>query len=82
MVEQILAGQGDGWMGGEGGWYQWKGGDGRERLWKGEYGTNTVLHVYVNVKMICVETFPGMRGRSDKESGRWGEIKYDIFDML
>jgi hypothetical protein len=38
--------------------------------------------VYVNVKMICVETFPGMRGRSDKESGRWGEIKYDIFDML
>jgi hypothetical protein len=32
--------------------------------------------MYVNVKMVSVETIPGMRGRYR------GEFKYDIFDTL
>jgi hypothetical protein len=32
--------------------------------------------------MIPVETIPGMRGRGIKESGKWGESSYDIFDAL
>jgi hypothetical protein len=35
--------------------------------------------MYVNGKMIPVETIPGMRGRGIKENGRGGEFKYDIF---
>jgi hypothetical protein len=39
--------------------------------------------MYVNAKMIPVETVPGIRGGGQiKESGRGGEFKYDIFDTL
>jgi hypothetical protein len=38
--------------------------------------------MYVNAKMIPVETIPGNRGWGDKENGRGGKVKYDIFDTL
>jgi hypothetical protein len=34
--------------------------------------------MYVNGKMISVETIPGMGGRGVKENDGWGEFKYDI----
>jgi hypothetical protein len=40
------------------------------------------IHVYVNAKMIPVETAPGTRGRGMKESSGWGEFKCDISDIL
>jgi hypothetical protein len=36
--------------------------------------------VYVNAKMIPVETIPGMGEGRVKESGREGKVKYNIFD--
>jgi hypothetical protein len=36
--------------------------------------------MYVNAKMIPVETFPGMGIRKESDGG--GESKYDIFDTL
>jgi hypothetical protein len=36
--------------------------------------------MYVNGKMIPVETVPGIRGGRMKESSGEGEFKYDIFD--
>jgi hypothetical protein len=38
--------------------------------------------MYVNVKMIPVETVLGIREVGIKESSREGEFKYDIFDTL
>jgi hypothetical protein len=38
--------------------------------------------MYVNAKMIPVETLPGIWGRGMKERGRETEFKYDIFDIL
>jgi hypothetical protein len=38
--------------------------------------------LYVNGKMIPIETIPGMGERRIKENGGWGEFKYDIFDTL
>jgi hypothetical protein len=38
--------------------------------------------MYVNGKMISVETIPGMGGGEMKENGGGGEFKYDIFDLL
>jgi hypothetical protein len=38
--------------------------------------------MYVNGKMISVETIPGIVGGSMKENGGRGEFKYDIFDIL
>jgi hypothetical protein len=38
--------------------------------------------VYVNAKMIPVETIIGIRGGEIKDSSREGEFKYDIFDTL
>jgi hypothetical protein len=62
---------------------------GRERVWEDEYSTNTVcsifvdicVHIYVNGKMIPVETVPGM-GVVVKENVGGGKFKYDIFDVL
>jgi hypothetical protein len=39
------------------------------------------IHIYVNAKIIPVETIPGMR-RGVKERGGEDEFKYDIFDTL
>jgi hypothetical protein len=36
--------------------------------------------MYVNAKMIPVETVPGTGGGGMKESSAGGEFKYDIFD--
>jgi hypothetical protein len=36
--------------------------------------------MYVNGKMIAVETVPEMGGGRIKENGGRGEFKYDIFD--
>jgi hypothetical protein len=36
--------------------------------------------MYVNAKMIPVDTIPGMAGI--KESGKRGEFRYDAFDTL
>jgi hypothetical protein len=38
--------------------------------------------MYVNAKMLPVETIPGIQIGGIKESGRVGESKYDIFDTL
>jgi hypothetical protein len=38
--------------------------------------------MYVNGKMIPVETVSGMWGRGIKENGGSGEFKYDIFNIL
>jgi hypothetical protein len=38
--------------------------------------------MYVNAKMIPVETFLGIRGRGKKESSGGREFKYDVFDTL
>jgi hypothetical protein len=37
--------------------------------------------MYVNGKMIPIETIPGM-GQGIKENGGRGEFNYDIFDTL
>jgi hypothetical protein len=37
------------------------------------------VHIYVNVKMIAVETTLGMGGQ---KSGGGNEFKYDIYDTL
>jgi hypothetical protein len=38
--------------------------------------------MYVNAKMIPVETVPGIRGGGMKESSGGGEFKCDIFGTL
>jgi hypothetical protein len=38
--------------------------------------------MYVNTKMIPVETTPGIRGKRIKERSGGGEFKYDIFDTV
>jgi hypothetical protein len=38
--------------------------------------------MYVNAKMIPVETIPGIRGGEMGERSGGGEFKYDIFDTL
>jgi hypothetical protein len=38
--------------------------------------------MYVNAKMIPVETVPGIRGGGMKKSSGGGEFKYNIFDTL
>jgi hypothetical protein len=38
--------------------------------------------VYVNGKMIHVETIPGMWVGGIKKNDGWGEFKYGIFDIL
>jgi hypothetical protein len=38
--------------------------------------------MYVNAKLIPVQTIPGMGGGRMKESRERGELKYDIFDTL
>jgi hypothetical protein len=40
------------------------------------------VHMYVNAKMMPVETIPGIRGVGVKESSRRDELKFDIFDTL
>jgi hypothetical protein len=38
--------------------------------------------LYVNAKMIHVESIPGIREGGIKESGGGGEFNYHIFDKL
>jgi hypothetical protein len=38
--------------------------------------------VYVNAKVVSVETVPGIWGGGIKERGGGGEFKYDIFDTF
>jgi hypothetical protein len=38
--------------------------------------------MYVNAKMIPVQTVPGIRGEGMKETSGGGELKYDIFDTF
>jgi hypothetical protein len=71
-------------MGGEqnrsflGGWYQWEGGKGvGGRIW-----CKYCVHMYVNTKMIPVETILGMGLGGIKESSGGGEFKNDILDTL
>jgi hypothetical protein len=40
------------------------------------------VHMYVNGKMIPVETILGMKVRGIKENDGGGEWKYDILDIL
>jgi hypothetical protein len=40
------------------------------------------MHMYVNAKMIPVESVPGIRGEGMKEKSRVWEFKYDIFDTF
>jgi hypothetical protein len=43
---------------------------------------NYSVYIYVNGKMIPVETISGMAEWGLKENDGWGELKNDIFDML
>jgi hypothetical protein len=53
----------------------------REVVAKGGKRVNTVQkHMYVNAKIISVETIPGMGGI--KKSSGGGKFKNDIFDTL
>jgi hypothetical protein len=36
------------------------------------------IHLYVNAKMIPVETVPGIGGKGMKENSGEGEFKYDM----
>jgi hypothetical protein len=38
--------------------------------------------MYLNAKMILIETFRGMAGGKIKHSSGGGESKYDIFDTV
>jgi hypothetical protein len=38
--------------------------------------------MYVNAKIVPVETAPGIRGGRMKDSSGGGEFKYEIFDTL
>jgi hypothetical protein len=38
--------------------------------------------MYVNAKMLPVETVPGIRGGEMKETSGGGKFKYDIYDTL
>jgi hypothetical protein len=38
--------------------------------------------MYVNAKMIPVQSVSGIRGGQRKKSSRGGRFKYDIFDTL
>jgi hypothetical protein len=38
--------------------------------------------MYINAKMITVETNPGIRGGEMKENSGGGKLKYDVFDIL
>jgi hypothetical protein len=38
--------------------------------------------MYVNVKLILVETIPGMEGGGDKEEWWRDQFNYDIFETL
>jgi hypothetical protein len=38
--------------------------------------------MYVNAKMIPVETVPGIRGGGGEKRSGGGEFKHDIFDTL
>jgi hypothetical protein len=52
---------------------------------KGGQSVNTCkkcIQVYVNAKIIPVETTPGIRGGRDKEKSRGGESMHDICDTL
>jgi hypothetical protein len=40
------------------------------------------MYMYVNAKMIPIETIPGIRGGEIKENGGGGESKYDTFGTL
>jgi hypothetical protein len=64
-----------------GGWHQWEGGGSG----KGYRRVNTVkkcVYMYVNVKMIPTETFPGKGEGEIAESTGGGEFKYDIFNTF
>jgi hypothetical protein len=39
-------------------------------------------YIFINAKMIPVETVPGIWEGRVKENGGRGEFKYDIFDTL
>jgi hypothetical protein len=60
----------------EGSWYQWEGVRGGERVSEGEYSAKKCMNMYVNVKVLPVETIPEM-GRGIKESSGGGEFKYE-----
>jgi hypothetical protein len=38
--------------------------------------------MYVNEKLMSVETVPGMEEGGIRDNGRGGDLKYDIFDTL
>jgi hypothetical protein len=63
-VEQVL------WRGG---WYQWDGRGGEESGEEGEYGADSV-YMYVNGKMIPIESIPGTGAEEIKENDGGGEF--------
>jgi hypothetical protein len=38
--------------------------------------------MYVNIKMVLVETVPGIRGGGSRERSGRGEFKYDILESF
>jgi hypothetical protein len=58
------------------------GGESGERLQEGKLCCKYCIHMYINGKMIPVETVPGMGAGRIKENDRGGEFKCDIFGKL
>jgi hypothetical protein len=61
-----------------GDWYQWE----RGVVEEGCRRVNMVQTLYVNGKMISVETIPGMGDGGRKKNDGGGEFNYDIFAIL
>jgi hypothetical protein len=60
---------------------EWGKAGNRERV-RRENMVQKCVHMYVNAKMIPVETVPGISRREIKESNGGGEFKYEIFDTF
>jgi hypothetical protein len=66
-------------------WWKRIGSSEMGRLWKRSRRVNTVqkfVHIYVNTKVIPIESIPGMERGVIKEIGGGCEFNYDIFDTL
>jgi hypothetical protein len=65
------------------GWHSSERGGGGRSGYAGEFlWCKKCVHMYVNAKMVPVETILGIRSGGIKESPGRGEFKYEIFDTL
>jgi hypothetical protein len=80
---QRIGGQNKSCFGGS--WFRWEGeevGKVYRRVNMVQILCTHICTIFVNGKMIPIETIPGMGGREIKKNGRGGEFNYDIFEIL